>query len=139
MSDWEKSLIGTVLADAQSYDAAQDLLPSDFTGANQIIWAELMPLATRNALDARSLVNALRQSQDWDRVEQLTSGTEAYFAECFQMRGTQAAEYANQVLEASIKRGLKRNAALIAAEADGNQRSADERRGQNHCHAPHSH
>ena len=126
MSDWEKSLLGTVLSDPRSYEAAADLIPSDFTGPNQIIWAELMPLASRGVLDARALSNALRQSHDRDRLEQLSGGIEAYIAECYQMRGTQAAEYANRVLEASIKRGLKKNAALIAAEADGDQKTADE-------------
>jgi replicative DNA helicase len=125
MSDWEKSLIATVLADPPTMEACQDLRPSDFTGANQAIWAEMMVLAGRSQLEARALLNSLRASPDWPRLGE-GQPPEDYLAELMQFRGTQIQVYVEHVLEASTRRALQANAALIAAEAGDNRRTAAE-------------
>ena len=126
-ASWEKSLIGSILSDPAKFEIAEELLPSDFTGANMLVWAELKPLAIRNGLDARGLANALENSTDAARLRsQAGMPIEDYLAQLIGMAGNTVIEYKNQVLDASVKRSLKHGLALIAAEADGSQRKADE-------------
>jgi replicative DNA helicase len=117
---WERAAIGTALADPSVMSEATDLLPSDYTGAHQIIWAEMLALHRRSALELRSLIEALRSGGQLDEIgsSDVESTGEAYIAELLAHRGDAMGEYVDRVLGASIKRQLRRTAALIAAEAD---------------------
>lgn len=123
MSDWEKSVIATVLSDAPAMESALDLRPSDFTGPNQSIWAEIMVLHNRGQLDSRALLNSLRSSPDWTRLGN-GRAPEEYLAEVMSFRGDTINVYVEHVLEAAVRRALQANAALIAAEAADNRRTA---------------
>jgi len=125
-SIWEKTLIGTVLHDPQTMAECEDLLPSDFTGIHKILWAEMLNLYRRNGLDARSLIAAIASSPDYERVTSDVGNIDSYVAELMLNRGTQVGEYSNQVLGASIKRHLKNMAALIAAQAQDDTKTAEE-------------
>ena len=125
MSNWEKALLGTVLNDPGAWHTVEHLLPSDFTGPQQIAFAEIAALASRNAIGARALTEALRTSPDFERFSD--AGTpDAFVAELVYYRGAEPEEYAHRVLDSAIKRSLKKNAALIAAEADNDQKTAAE-------------
>src|SRR5512138_2886123 len=100
--DWERSVIATAVTQPTSIEDAGDLLPSDFTGANQIAWAEILALNSRQGLDTRALINSLRNSPDWERM----SGGERiedYLAEVLTFRGTNMRGYTEMVLDRSIK------------------------------------
>jgi replicative DNA helicase len=123
MSDWEKSVIATVLSDPPAMESTLDLRPSDFTGPNQSIWAEIMVLYNRGQLDSRALLNSLRSSPDWTRLGNGRT-PEEYLAEVMGFRGDTIDVYVEHVLEAAVRRALQANAALIAAEAADNRRTA---------------
>lgn len=123
--DWERSVIATAVTQPASIEEAADLLPADFTGANQIAWAEVLALHSREGLDTRALINALRSSPDWERM---SAGVrvEDYLAEVLSFRGTNMHGYVEMVLDRSIKRALRRHMALIAAEAEDDTKTAQE-------------
>ena len=123
--DWERSVIATAVTQPASIEEAADLLPSDFTGANQIAWAEILALHGRGGIDTRALMNALRNSPDWDRVS-AGERVEDYLAEVLSFRGTNMRGYVDMVLDRSIKRTLRRHMALIAAEAEDEAKTAQE-------------
>ena len=124
---WQTSLIGTVLADPQTMVEAEILIPSDFSGSNKIVWAEMLALSQRNVLEARTLIETLRSHDELDGLlSDVGNSGEAVIAEYLQDRGSSITEYVSRVLDASVAKNLKRNAALIASEADGNNKTADE-------------
>lgn len=123
---WERTLIGTVIFDPAAMTVANALLPSDFTGANQIIWGELLSLSSRDGLDVRSLTAALETSQDLPRITSDVGNLAPYLHACLETRGTRPAEYVDRILSNSIKRSLRRNAALIAAEAESPDKTVQE-------------
>lgn len=125
MSNWEKCVIGTVVNDPAAFGEAAELLPSDFTGPNVIVWAEIAALANRQTLGLRALTEALRGASDFARTSD--AGTpEDYMADCLSFRGSEIKEYVSQVIDGSIRRAVQRNAALIAAEAQRENVCADE-------------
>ncbi|MCB2146608.1 MAG: hypothetical protein KQI81_09050 [Deltaproteobacteria bacterium] len=123
---WETALIGTILSDPASYHEAGHLLPSDFNGANQIIWAEIISMVQQDSnIDNRTIVENLRRSPDWQRMAD-NDTPENYIARLIQDRGTNVKNYAHEVLAASTRRAMKRNAALIAAAAEDENRQLEE-------------
>lgn len=128
MSNWEKAVLGTALRYPDAFGEAEHLLPSDFTGSHRYIWSEILVLGRENSLDLRSVVERLRDADILDGVgssDEAASG-EAYINTLLQFAGTSMANYARQVLDVSIKRQIRMNAALIAAEADDDNISAEE-------------
>jgi replicative DNA helicase len=126
---WEKAVIGTILCDPSTIETASELLPSDFTGCHQIIWAEMLSLHQRDALEIRALVESLRSSNQLDSLGSMDGGDirgEAYVADIMGSRGEAVDEYATRVLGASIKRQLAMLGALIRAEAEDDRITAEE-------------
>lgn len=125
---WEKAVIGTVLNDPPTIEAAVELLPSDFTGCHQSIWAEMLALHQRNALDLRALVESLRSNNQLDSLGSMEEGNsmrgEGYLADLIMSRGEAVEEYTERVLGASVKRQLAMLGALIRAEAEDDNISA---------------
>jgi replicative DNA helicase len=117
---WETTLIGTALSNPQSMEEAQDLLPSDFTGPNQAIWAEMLALSNLGQFDLRAVCEALRPS--WSHETPI----EEYLAQVFHDRGTAMEVYAGKVLNDSIKRAVRRAATLIAIQAEEENADANE-------------
>lgn len=122
---WERSVIATAIVDPSAMEAAEELLPSDFTGASQIAWAELLNLRNHNALDLRSIGNALENSPDWSRVSPEERPAD-YLAQVMAFRGTNMPAYVAAVLDRSTRRTLRKYAALIAMEAEDTGRTLDE-------------
>jgi len=125
---WERAVIGTALADPSTMEEASELRLSDFTGCHQDIWAEMAVLHQRGALELRALVEALRARGALDSLGafDVESSGEAYLAELLSRRGDAMSEYVDRVIDASIKRQLRQAAALIRADADDDQVSAEE-------------
>ena len=123
--NWEWSVIATAIVDPSSLEAAEELLPSDFTGVNQIVWAELLNLRSRNAIDLRSIGNALENCPDWERVSPEESPAD-FLAQAMFFRGSNMEAYVSAVLDRSTRRTLKRYAALIAQEAEDTGRPIEE-------------
>jgi len=123
---WEKTLIGTLLAEPRAFTEAEVLIPSDFSGANQVIWAEMMALSSRGGLELRALANALETSPDYSRILSDVGNLAAYLEDALRMRGTAVGEYVDRVLDGATRKAVRRNAALIAAEADNDTQSATE-------------
>ena len=102
---WERAVLGTGLAEPETMEYATDLMPSDFSGSHSEIWAEMLVLHRRGALELRALVEALRERNRLDSIGAFdveTSG-EGYIAELYSARGDAMQEYADRVLGASIK------------------------------------
>jgi replicative DNA helicase len=104
------------------------VLPSDFTGCHQNLWAEMMSLASRGVLDLRGLIEALRSKKELNTIASFETDAvgEAYLQELLTYRGSDVRHYADQVLAHSGKRQLGMIAALIRAEADDRHLSYDE-------------
>ena len=104
-----------------------DVLPSDFSGCHQIIWAEMISLSQRGSLGIRSLTEALRQQGSLDGLGfPDTSTGEAYLQEILRWRGDEMPEYVTNVIGASTKRQLALVAALIRSEAGDDKIPAEE-------------
>ena len=125
---WERAALGTALFFPETVAEAEDLLPSDFTGSHQALWAEVISLHQRESLDLRALVESLRTRRLLEGMgasDAETSG-EDYLRELLSYRGNAMGEYASGVLNASIKRQLRQVAALIQADANDEGVSAEE-------------
>ncbi len=119
---WEKAALGTAIFSPETVDiaTAEGLRYSDFTGSHQHIWAEIVPLHTRQNLDPRSLIETLRERNLLDGVGSFDAETttgEAYIHELLTFRGTSMQEYATSIMRASARRELVRSSGLILAEA----------------------
>ncbi len=124
---WENAVIGTALASPSAMQEAEELVPSDFTGPNQIVWAEMLALHNQGGVDPRALIEALRRASDWPGYASDAGNPEDYIANLISYRGDAMSTYVNKVLGESIKRSLKRSAALIAAEVNsGEEKDANE-------------
>jgi replicative DNA helicase len=123
--DWERSVIATAITEPSSIEEALELLPSDFTGPNQIAWAEILNLHSRGGIDARALSNALNNSADFERMS-AGEPVANYLADVLTFRGTNMTSYVQMVIDRSIRRQLRRYAGLIAAEADNDSKKIDE-------------
>lgn len=123
--DWERSVIATAITQPGSIEEAVELLPSDFTRENQIVWAEILALHSHGGLETRALINALRSSPDWERAS-AGERVEDFLAEVLTFRGTNMRLYVEKVLDRSIIRAVNRNLAMIKAEIDSDTKSAQE-------------
>lgn len=126
---WEKAAIGTGLFEPSAMEEAVDLLPADFTGCHQVIWAEMLALRQREGLDVRAVTESLRSRGELDNVASLgdegLSG-EDYLNHLLAFRGSAMAEYADQILNQSLKRELLKVAALIRSDAQDEHVDAQE-------------
>lgn len=116
---WEKAVLGTAIFSPELVEQAEFLLPSDFTGCHAGIWSHIMALYRRDTLELRTLVEELRSASELDHISAFdgTAVGETYIAELVASRGMAMSEFAAHVLNASGKRMLNREAALIAADA----------------------
>ena len=126
MNNWELAVIGTALADPRSVEEAEDLLPTDFTGRNQVAWTTILGLRSTGTFDANAVRIALDSDPAWKRALSGAGNTDEFLREALSYRGTTMRTYADQVLQASIKRAVRRTAALIAVTAEEENASADE-------------
>jgi replicative DNA helicase len=124
---WEKAVLGTGLAYPDSMEEAGELLPSDFSiEAHQVLWAEMLSLTRRQALDHRAVVESLRSTGQLIVVSDAENIGEDYIAELMTHRGASMHEYSERVLDIAIKRELRKVAALIRAEAEDENIDAQE-------------
>lgn len=126
---WETALIGTVLSDPASYHEAGTLVPSDFVvHEHQILWAEISAMIVQEGeLDTRTIVENLRNSQDWAGLGVSTEvSPERFIANLIEDRGTTPRIYADRIVEESMRRAIQRNAALIAAAAQDENKPVSE-------------
>lgn len=125
---WERAVLGTVLSDPAAMEAAEDLMPSDFTGAHRTLWSEMVALHRRDALDTRLLIENLRANNQLDEITTIDAelSGERYIDWLLSFRGDRIEEYASGVLDAAVKRQLRMVAAVIAADADAEHVSAEE-------------
>jgi len=125
MTNWDKCLIGSILSDPAVMQEAADLVPSDFTGASQIAWGEMLALHNRNGLGVRSLVEALRSNPDFARYSD-AGRPEDFVAEMLGYRGAEVSEYVHQITNESTRRQVTLSAALIAGMAKDEHVDTDE-------------
>ena len=126
MSQWELAVIGTALGTPASLEEAGDLLPTDFTGKNQVVWATILGLHNNGRFDTNAVRISLESDPEWKRQLSDAGNTNDYLREALSYRGVTMQTYADKVLEASIKRAVRRSAALIAITAEEEGTSADE-------------
>ncbi len=126
--NWERALIGTILAEPDNMVEAENVLPSDFTGSHAYIWAEMLALHTRGSLGPRALIESLRTSKLLDQIafDDLEFRGERYIAALASYRGEELPEYVTQVIGAATKRELMTITALIRSEAQDEHMHADE-------------
>ena len=102
-------------------ELAQDLLPSDFTGSSQLLWAEMLVLwRETDGLDLRTLIERMRESGNLERIVYDAENIrgEKAFGYLQRLRGDNMQEYVDRVLDASNKRQLRQVSALIRADAE---------------------
>ena len=116
---WETAVIGTVLFDPQSMVEAETLLPSDFSGPNQAVWAEILNLHRNNSLDLRTLSMIVEENR-------IIPTPETFIAQALTDRVGNVSEAVRRVEEAAVRKSVKKNAALIAAEAENDARETEE-------------
>ena len=104
--DFELCVIGTALDDPATMIEAEDLLPSDFTGFRKDVWETMLTLNRKGILTPAALEASLT-----------TSDTGRLINDALTAKGGNMAELARMVIDASIRRALKRSAALIATTA----------------------
>ena len=116
---WETAVIGTVLFDTQSMVEAETLLPSDFSGANQAVWAEILNLYRSNSLDLRTVSMIVSENR-------LIPTPETYFAGVLADRVGNISEAVRRVEDTAVRKSVKKNAALIAAETENDARETED-------------
>lgn len=117
---WEMAVLGTALFDPQTMEVAEELLPSDFSGSHQVIWSEMLALYRRDALEERTLIEALRSAGQLESVHAFDAETsgEAYINQLLTYRGQNIQEYVDRVTDTAMRRSLREVAGLIASEAE---------------------
>lgn len=127
---WEKTVIGSVLADPETMEVASELRPADFSRSHMLIWQHVLTLHNRNALEPRALIEALRADGDLTTIGSDIGNAEIYgedyIAELLTYQGHAVDEYVDQVIENSTRRQLREVAALTASEVMTTDRSAEE-------------
>jgi len=125
MNNWEKCVIGTVISEPTTINEASILLPSDFTGANQIAWAEMLALNNQGGLGIRSITEVLRNNRDFRRASDAGS-SEAYIQDVVSYRGGEIQTYVDKVMDESTRRAIQRMSALLAIDAANEKKTAEE-------------
>ena len=125
---WERALLGTALTNPDTMTETGDVLPSDFSGPHQQLWAEMVALSHRGSLGPRALVEALRSAGSLQAIgyDDLEAKGEQYIAVLSTFRGEEMPEYVTRVIGASTKRQLSQTAALIRVEAEDQNIPAEE-------------
>jgi replicative DNA helicase len=116
---WHTAVIGTVLMNPSSMVEAETLLPSDFSGDDQAVWAEMLSLHRNNSLDLRTLSMILAENH-------IIPIPETYLHRVLEDRVGNISEAVRRVEDEAVRKNLKKNAALIAAEADNQARTVQE-------------
>lgn len=127
--NWEQAVLGTAIYDPSSMEEALDLMPSDFTGGHQLIWAEMLVLYRNQALEMRALTEALRSSNQLELLASFDDPPitgEPYLVALIGHRGQAMHEYSNRVIDSSVKRQLRQISALIRADAEDQRITAEE-------------
>ena len=116
---WETAVIGTVLFDPQSMVEAEVLLPSDFSGDNRAVWSEIINLWGAKSLDLKTVAMIVSENK-------LIPTPETYFAGVLTDRVSNITEAVRRVEDDAIRKSIKKNAALIAAEAENDAHETSE-------------
>ena len=116
---WETAVIGSVLFDPKMMVEADTLLPSDFSGDNRAVWAEILNLHGADSLDLRTLTMIVTENR-------LIPAPETYFAGALADRLGNITEAVRRIEDTAVRKSVKRNAALIAAEAENDARQTME-------------
>lgn len=129
MTQWEQSLIGTVLTHPDAMIEVDHIMPQDFSFTpHKILWAEALMLAREGALEVRTLANRLAKqlnSEIYSPDNEKVRG-EDYINFLLTKAGGQTERYAEYVIEASVRRSLREIGAIIASKAmDENLRVED--------------
>lgn len=113
---YEKALLGTILANPNSYLDVHDLLDHDFEDQrNSVIWRHIAELFDREALSSQAVKEQLRANNLLE---------EEYIDELLSLDDTAGLkEYHYQIIEASIKRELTKMGRLLALDASDGKTS----------------
>ncbi len=101
-------------------------MPTDFSGKNQVAWSNILGLHNSGGFDANAVRLALENDPEWRRQLSGDGNTNDYLREVLTYRGLTMQVYADKVLEASVKRAVRRSAALIAITAEEEGASAND-------------
>ncbi len=124
---WEEAVIGTVLSDPATMAEAEILAPSDFTGINRLVWAQIITLHVNDELEPRTLIGSLTNIQDWREFSDVGNATpDEVVASYVNNRGNNIKSYVQHVLNDGIRKSLLNTAALIAAEVENNEKHYEE-------------
>lgn len=118
-ASWELAVIGTALSDPAAMVEAEALQPYDFTGENQKVWAEILTLHANHALDIHALEMILNETKC------VPNGT-AFIAQALREKLDNVTEAVRQVEDTAVRKALKKVGALIAVEADNDEKTAAE-------------
>lgn len=116
---FEQALLGTIIYSPELMLDVEQLTASDFTGSHQTLWAEMVTLFRRDALEPLTLTESLRDHDVLHTIgaEFSTVTGEKYIEELLRKRGSNVQEYAARVIEGAVRREVRTAAALIMAEA----------------------
>ena len=122
VSGSERSLIGSALANPDVMASAEHIYPQDFSSlSHQMLWAEIISEHNAQSLTVQGVIETLRARSNLDTIgaEFGPKTGAAYIEECV----TYAAPasmivFAENVMEAATRRAMRRNAALLVADAN---------------------
>jgi replicative DNA helicase len=125
VSGSERALIGSALTSPDQVISVEHVYPQDFASAShQIIWAEIIAEHNNQSLSAQGVIETLRARGTLESVgSEFGSRTgSSYVEECVTYSAPASiAVFAENVMEASTRRAIRRNAALMVADADGDE------------------
>jgi replicative DNA helicase len=129
MAGYERSLIGTCLAFAAEMDKAAHILPTDFANpSHHRIWELILGLYHNNQLSARAVIEGLRMKDQLSDLGMEFGSRlgEQYLSECLTYAAQASTRnFADMVLDASTKRSIREQAALMAVDS-GSEVMSDE-------------
>lgn len=127
MNRSEEILLGTVIAYPDTFEAAQRLRPTDFTGTNRDLFEKIQYLSGEESLSYRSLVETLRDEALLMLIGNNDLRGEAYINHLVDQadRGS-IGIFTQRVEESSVRKSIEDFASLMTLEARDTNRPLDE-------------
>jgi len=122
----ENIVLGTVLADPHTAEEVTRLRLSDFSNANKNLFDIITALNQDNSLSYRAVVETLRDKHMLEFIGDTEDGGEDYLRKLLGMADVHGIKsHVKRLEERTMRRNLREIAALIASEANDENREVD--------------
>ncbi len=125
--DLEKIILGTAISDPSTLDEISRLKSSDFSGLNRDLYSVIKALYEEESLSYRAVTQSLQEEGLLAFIGDDQVEGEGYLRELVSLADSQGIKHhVNRIEERSVRNSLREVAALIAAEANDDQRGIQE-------------